>query len=251
MATLRIALFSKKVLLRIVTFCILSAFTVGIMPVTAYTSSMPSITGEVVYARPNDTVKVNINLSNNPGIVSATIHVDFDSGVLSLTKVTDGGLLGVQSHKPEYTSPYTLAWVNDTATKNYTSNGTIATLTFVVNKNAVRGNAYPVKITYDYDNYDIYDKDLNSIYFNVSSGIIKVATKNHRFILGDVNSDNTINNLDVYNAQQYIAQIKSSKSIDVDAADVDYDGFVTVIDVTFIQRYLVGFEIPYSIGKTI
>ncbi|MBQ3330131.1 MAG: hypothetical protein IJG87_03020 [Ruminococcus sp.] len=40
-------------------------------------------------------------------------------------------------------------------------------------------------------------------------------------------------------------------AINEKAADVDGDGDVTIIDVTCIQRYLAGIEVPYAIGEPV
>ena len=243
-------LLNKRWLLRIITVFITVVFaTCNVLMVSGATNK-PSLEGEVVSAQPNDTVNVKIFLSNNPGIVSATINVTFDTSVLSLTKVTDGGFLGVQSHKPEYTSPYTLAWVNDTATKNFTSNGAIAILSFKVSNSASYGKTYPIRISYDYENYDIYDKDLNTIRLQTINGAVKIS-HNRSFILGDANNDSKITIADTSFMQKYIAQIKSNDSIDIVATDVDEDGYTTIIDVTYIQRYLSKISVPYPIGTKI
>ena len=156
-------------------FLILFLLSFFIIPFSAFGETIASISTESITVNPGDTVDVRINLNNNPGIVSATIKVNYDSSVLTLKKVTDAGVLGAQSHKPEYTSPYTLAWANDTAITNYTVNGTVATLTFKVGSNAVRGQSYPISLSYNYDNYEIYDKDLNPIRFSITNGNISIG----------------------------------------------------------------------------
>lgn len=122
-----------------------------------------------------DVATVTVGLENNPGIVSMTLRMTYDTDVLTLSKVTDAGVLGTQSHKPELQSPYTLVWVNDTATTNYTVTGTIATLEFQVAEDVAVGTVVPIEITYDYNNYDIYDKDANRIQFVVDNGSVTVG----------------------------------------------------------------------------
>ena len=160
----------KKIIsLILVAMLLLSTFQVSI-----FASTNPTISCSNVTANAGDTVSVDVNLTNNPGIVSMTLNVEFDSSALTLVSVTDKGVLGTQAHKPEKSSPYTLAWANDTATTNYTVNGTIATLTFKVNDVAVAGKAYPISVSYDRDNYHIYDKDLNLVDFDISNGSISL-----------------------------------------------------------------------------
>lgn len=250
MIMLNNTLFRYRRILQIATLFIMSTFVFCMVPVAVHALNTPSITAEVVAAKPNSDVQVKIILSGNPGIVSATVKVSFDSSVLSLTNVTDGGLLGVQSHKPEYTSPYTLAWVNDTAVRNFTSNGTITTLSFHVSNTASCGKTYPVRISYDYANYDIYDKDLNTLRFQTINGAVKI-TNNQSFVLGDADQDSRVTNADANCLQRFSAQKSMNGSFDMAAADVDLDGVVSIIDVSFIQRFLSNNSVPYPIGKKI
>lgn len=129
-----------------------------------------SASGEI-----GEIIEVPVFLQANPGIVSMSLKIEYDEKYLSLADVKDEGVLGVQAHKPEYKSPYTLAWYNDTATSNYTVTGKIATLYFVVKETAFVGNKYSVNVSYDYDNYDVYDKDLNLISFAIENGGITVT----------------------------------------------------------------------------
>lgn len=77
-------------------------------------------------------------------------------------------------------------------------------------------------------------------------GIIEEAP-----LLGDVDLDNFITIMDASYIQRYIAQIEKNMS---DAskfcADVDADGSVTIIDSTFIQRFLAHLDCPKGIGKS-
>ena len=107
--------------------------------------------------------------------MGATLTVSYDEEALTLISVKDGGILGTQSHKPELKSPYTLAWSDDTATVNNTTNGVAATLTFKLSESAVRGQSYPISVSYDYDNYDIYDVDLNCVRFTLENGTVNIT----------------------------------------------------------------------------
>ena len=199
--------------------------------------TIPNSNSKIIVTKTNattgQTVDVPIYIENNPGIVGMTLFVEYDSSALKLTNVKDGGLIGANSHKPEYSSPYTLAWANDTATSNYTNNGIIATLTFEVKNNAAIGN-YPITITYDYDSYGIYDKDLNKIAFSIENNNISVTN----VICGDVNNDGIVNNLDRVYLTRYLADWSSYQNIDTTAADVNQDGTINNMDRVILTRYL-------------
>jgi len=193
------------------------------------------------------TVNVTIDIKNNPGIVSATMRVAYDSDVLTLTKVSDAGILGSTSHKPELINPYTLVWVNDTSTTNFTANGTIVTLTFDISEDADLGE-YPITISYDYDNYDIYNVNAEKVKFAIVNGYVKIID----VIIGDVNSDGLVNNLDRMVLTRYLADWDEygDDSIDSVAADVNGDGLVNNLDRMVLTRHLADWdgyeELPYA-----
>ena len=125
-------------------------------------------------AAPGETVEVTIALENNPGLASAKLLVEFDTSVLTLKAVEDAGVLGTQVHKPELVNPYQLNWANDTATENYTYNGTVVTLTFQVADDALEGDT-PITVSYDYDNYEIIDYNMKPVRFDVANGVVTVG----------------------------------------------------------------------------
>lgn len=110
---------------------------------------------------PGESVKVDVVISNNPGIIAMWLDVSYISEYMTLTSVEDKGLLNGQTLSPNLTNnPYRLIWGDDTALENNTANGTIATLTFKVAENAPIGKL-PLSVHYDnVTDTAIYDKDL-------------------------------------------------------------------------------------------
>ena len=219
----------------------------AISSITVFAESKPRIVVSQAEAKKaGDTVDITVSLENNPGIVSATMKVSFDSDALTLKNVKDGGVLGMQYHKPELTSPYTLVWANDTATRNFAVNDTIATLTFAIKDGAEKGKTYPVELTYDYDNYDIYDKDLNLIRFSVNNGQIRIkesgenteSTSTTKLFIGDVNKDGKRNIKDATLIHKYIAHIVNLTDEQLSDADVNKDNDVDVKDASMLQKVL-------------
>ena len=137
------------------------------------TAANPTISASNVEANPGDTVDVTVNIANNPGVTSVLLTIGFDSSALTLTGVTDGGILGSAFHSNNYKNPYTLSWANDTATTNITNNGTAVTLKFKVADNATV-KKYSITVSYDVDNYEVIDKDMNPISFGLVNGSIDV-----------------------------------------------------------------------------
>ena len=81
----------------IMAVCILMAQAVCF---TAFADSedAPSIVVSRTEAKAGDTVDVTITMSNNPGLVSANLYVNYDADVLKLKEVKDGGLLSGVTH---------------------------------------------------------------------------------------------------------------------------------------------------------
>lgn len=157
----------RKIFVILIVVCLLAANVVA-------QDANPTIQVKGGVAAPGETVKVTIELLNNPGIASAKLLVEYDADILTLESVEDAGKLGTQVHKPEFESPYVLTWANDTVTENYTYNGTVVTLTFKIADDAPEGNT-PIEVSYDYDNYDIIDWQMNKVYFDVVDGVVTVG----------------------------------------------------------------------------
>lgn len=141
---------------------------------TAFADSdnAPSIVVSSAAAKAGDTVDVTITMSNNPGLVSANLYVNYDADVLTLKGVKDGGLLTGVTHSDNYvTSPYGLCWVNDTAPENFTVNGVLATLTFEVSAEAVSGTS---TISLE---QDILNFDMDNVVFDLVNGDIQIEGK--------------------------------------------------------------------------
>ena len=75
-----------SVLIILVVFCCLLA-----VPVSA--ASDGSMSMDAASGNRGDTVTLSVNLDNNPGLVTMTIRVSYDTSVLQLTNVSDAGLL--------------------------------------------------------------------------------------------------------------------------------------------------------------
>ncbi|MBQ3526979.1 MAG: hypothetical protein IJA52_00275 [Clostridia bacterium] len=217
------------------------------LPCAALDSAAPCVAASSAKAGRGETVDVEIYLENNPGIVSMTLTVEYDTDALTLLSVTDAGVFGAQSHKPEMESPYTLVWCNDTATENFMVEGTIATLTFCVNEGAEEGASYPVKLSYSYKSYDIYDKDINRIEFVTADGAVEVVGSVEppeppvtEVLLGDINGDGSINGKDINDLKKAVAGNFVLTGNSFIAGNVYIDDKINGMDVNNLARYLAG-----------
>ncbi|MBE7002334.1 MAG: hypothetical protein E7421_06560 [Ruminococcaceae bacterium] len=218
----------------------------------SYEENAPKIFADTTKTYAGNSVSVNISFANNPGIASATLQVNFDTEALTLVEVNDLGNLGTQAHKPELVSPYTLSWANDTIDQDITHNGAVVTLVFEVAEDAETGD-YPIEISYDYSNHDIYNVNLDKVYFHTASGLVTVEEAVVETICGDVNNDGKINSLDELDLALYVAGM-NTKPINEAAADVNVDGKINSLDELVLALHVAGMEgyetLPYITPST-
>ena len=104
-----------------------------------------------------------------------SISVGYDSSVLTLESVNDGGLFGEGNAyfgNDTTADPYVLMWEDGLATENHMADGTLATLTFLVAEDAQPGDT-EISVTVDTDS--TLDVDLQQVQFNTQSGIMTIT----------------------------------------------------------------------------
>ena len=217
---------------------------------TPVPSDAPQIVVESKTTSAGSTVAVNISIANNPGFVTMGIQVAYDSN-LTLLSVSDTGLVPGQMFSTEIENPQPLYWANPTATADCTVNGKIATLTFKVADNAEEGE-YHIRVSYDYDNYDIYNQSGEAVQFATVNGTLTVTDA----VYGDVNGDGRVNNLDGMVLMRHLAKWPSyPASMISPGADVNADGRINNLDGMILMRHLAKWPayatLPYSSQKGI
>lgn len=129
------------------------------------------LTVDTKAAKAGETVTVDLTLSDNPGIIAALFELEYDKERLRLIKAEDKGLLRGAVFSQTYEKyPYIMLW-NSSSAKNFTSNGTLATLTFKVLDNAISGDGF-IKIFYKSDN--VYNAELKNVDIHINNGAISV-----------------------------------------------------------------------------
>ena len=166
----------KKSILSLLLACVfaLSCF----LPLSTAAGGVLKLSGAEAY--PGETVTIDLTLSDNPGFVNMMLTVRYDPA-LTLTGVTDKGVIPGQMHAQNYSAnPYQLTWMNDTSSANITANGVIASLSFRIADDAATG-IYPVTVSYNYNNLEILDVNMQPVIIAVeSSGItVKAAPCRH------------------------------------------------------------------------
>lgn len=122
-----------------ITTILLCVFSVSATEVTTF-----SVGDIKAYA--TETITVPIKISSNVGFVSASLIVEYDDSVFTLTGVNDKSLINGAAHTTRFSSPYILSWENDLRTSDYTANGTLVELVFTVSSFAEPGD-YNIRVS--------------------------------------------------------------------------------------------------------
>ena len=224
-----------KKFIGLISLFILVLLLVSSISVGAYdNSATPMIEVGSLACNKGDVVSVPIYMSNNPGVTSVNLKIEYNSDYLNLIDIEDGKLLGEAVHSDDYeANPYTLSWENDTATENFLSNGTIATIKFEVAENSPAGR-YDIFITSDKQ----LDCEGQIVDFTIVSGAIDVKENK----LGDANGDGVLDTKDRIHISRYVADWKDYRNIDTEASDVTCDGIVDSEDRMFVSRHLANWK---------
>ena len=161
---------------KVLSCAILLILLCGLLTVSVYAAGSGSLEMTSATGSAGEEVTLNVKLNSNPGLVTMTIRVKYDTSALQLTKVTEPGLLKGTQLNPTYGSPYTISWVDGSATTNNSATGTIATFTFKILESAPIG-----KNTVTLEFVDSYDVNYGENSFTATSGTVTVACKNHSY----------------------------------------------------------------------
>ena len=168
----------KKVLSIIIALFMLFAA----MPMTSFAADVTAeLIIDSVEASAGETIDVNINLKNNPGIVSANINVAFDDE-LTLVGAKNGNVFPADisfippkqlSTIGEVKASCNFAWQGVDIADSDIKDGTILTLKFKVSDQAVINDKYNITVTSR--SSDIVDKNLNSISLAPSASAVSIT----------------------------------------------------------------------------
>ena len=199
---------------KIIVFFLSVLMIVGSVQISfAAEDEKPTIIVENAIGMQGDTVKVDISIKNNPGIISMGFTLSYGSE-LTLTSVEDAGILNGEESEHIYSkNPYKFNWTDQYAKVNNTANGKIATLTFEIDADAENG-IIPLEITPVAS--DILDVYLDRVAFSAVNGSVTVG------LIGATYDENA-NSLSIV----YEGDTNEKKSVMV------YTGGLTATDVVY------------------
>ncbi len=228
----------KKILsLFIALVFVVTAFPLGAiatMAADAGSTDAPVISVESVSTFAGKSVNVNVNIKNNPGIISAALTFSYSEG-LTLVGATNGDAFSTLSFtKPGvFKSPCNFVWDSSEVEEDDIKDGTILTLTFEVAEDIEEGTDLVVNVSYSAGN--IIDNNLNVVKATTIGGVVSVID----YIPGDLNNDGLVTTMDLVYFRRHMAGGYDITIVEA-AADVNGDGNITVLDLTLIRRYLAG-----------
>lgn len=195
-------------------------------PPQFYVSSESVLIGE--------TISVEVGIRNNPGITAFQLKLEYDENYLTLTNIDHCTLFSNSSTSSnKYSNPFKISWFSQQSLDE-TCDGTIAVLTFLVNKDATKGST-KINLSYDADN--VFNSNFENITFETVSGDITIVD----FVPGDINDDKTVNMKDIVLLQQHLNGF--DVNINSKAADVYFDSAINMKDIALLQKYLNGYDI--------
>ena len=195
-----------------------------VMPVLA------TIVIDNVRAEAGKTVRVTIDVQNNPGIIGAVLTLNYNSALTLVSAEAGSAWSTLNFTRPSsFAGPCNFVW--DGVEGADFSDGTIIVLTFELPEDAEEGAVYEISASYTYGN--MINADLEKVNMEIENGSITVDNS-----IGDVNDDGVVDVADVITLRRYLAG-GYGVTIDEVAADIDDDGYITVADVVLLRRLLV------------
>ena len=143
----------------------------------------PAIIVPKVTAKAGDSaVKVDVQVANNPGILSMLLTLEFDESILTLTGASNGDAFTKYTTKKEdilsltkgnkLESGCNFSWDGTSLSESDVKDGTILSLSFNVKSGAAAG-VYP--ITLSFEEGDITDADLRPIDMEIRNGSVTIT----------------------------------------------------------------------------
>ena len=184
-----------------------------------------------VEAGAGSTVRVTIDIQNNPGIVGAVLSIAYDPALRLVGAEAGSALNSLSFTLPnEFANPCNFVW--DGVNVADFSDGAVLVLIFEVPTGVETGSVYNISASYTFGN--MINAELEAVDVEIENGSITVINP-----VGDANCDGIVDVADVVAMRRYIA---GGYGVEIDeiTADLDSDGYITVTDIVLLRRMLVG-----------
>ena len=199
-----------------------------------------AISAEEAACKVGNTVRIPINLTNNPGLASLKLELSYDTDVFEFVSAENGKVFPSSSFRvpsTDETDAKVLLWNNSTIKENITDNGRIAFVTFRI-KDGVQTGKYTVSLLCNAENKDAINTNGQTVPIQTSA----ISIIANDFEYGDLDDNGRVDASDVLQLERYLAKWSAYSGINANAADVDGDGIVSLRDVTILERHIAGWE---------
>lgn len=195
-----------------------------------------TIIAEEVWAASGSKVEMKVDITNNPGILGATLTVSWGEGLNLVDDKNGEAFAGATYQAPSrYVNTGTnFMWYGSELEE--VLDGTILKLTFEVSETAEDSDELPVHISCK----GVYDENQNPVAVTTIDGRVKIVN----YIPGDVSGGDVVDALDLIMLARYISDGCTTDAagynvtLNESAADVNDDGIMDALDLIMISRYI-------------
>lgn len=139
----------------------------------------PTLKVNTTYGNPGDSIKVIVDVQNNPGILGMILQLEYDEDAMLLVNAENGEAISdvlTLTTSKDLKSGAKFVWDGLEIDPSQIENGSVLNLEFKLSENAVPGKRYP--LSFKYNPGDIVDSDLKSINSKIIQGFIEIKQKN-------------------------------------------------------------------------
>ena len=187
-------------------------------------------------ASPDDTVRVKASLVKNPGISGYKFTVNYDETLLTPVEITPNSEFGgsiTTNLEDSNRKGLNIVWY---ANEDVTVNGELFTIDFKVSDTAEYGDESSVSIEYGAKDICNTSGEYFALYINDATISIEEP------LPGDVYEDGEVTIYDLTLLSRYITSLETFTERQEEAADVNNDDLVNVLDVIKMAQYLTGWS---------
>lgn len=201
-------------------------------------TSHATIAVDQTWSNPGKSVDIDLVITENPGILGATLVVSWDDG-LTLSADASGDAFDHMTYQAP--SRYSAEGTNFLwyGTEIYEKKlGTILTLTFSVSDDVENDDILAVNVGYTLG--DVVDEDDNDVVIDITNGYVRAIN----YLPGDVTGDGRVNSRDLVRLSQFISDGCTNDAdgynanVVENACDVNGDGRINARDLIKLSQYV-------------
>jgi len=169
----------KKIIALIITSILLL-----LNSLTVFASETPCFELSNAEGQVNETVTIQLSISNNPGITAFGLEISYPTDNFELIDVNANGVYESGFSKSKIDSnPFRISW-HDLDSKDICENGTVASFSF-----KIKSLNESAQISLSYDENDVFNSSFVNQHFDIANSTIKLH--NHVFDGGTITTEPT------------------------------------------------------------